>query len=143
MCEDLSKIDINSRKLIDMITKFIGNNESSGEVHTFFPEPPRVSMLSISTPHPKVITKYLNEWLEELLSSSKNIEILAESSLGAITKGDEDLRMRELTSEEEASLEKYTDISVGVMELRRYLNVSLPVYLAFSVFYFSKQLFST
>ena len=138
MCENLSKIDISARRAIEMFSEHVGQ-ESSGEVHSFFPECPRVSMPDISMPQRKAITNSMNGWLEELLSSSRNIEILAERSLG---KGDADLRIREMTSEEEASLKKYAGITDNLMFLRRHLTVSyktLSSSLTFSIF--SKQIF--
>ena len=74
------------------------------------------------------MTKYVNEWLEELLCSSRNIEILAESSLGVIGKGDEDLRMREMTPEEGESLKEYTRVTEGLLAFKRYMNVSYKTF---------------
>jgi hypothetical protein len=138
MCENLSKIDERIRKALEMYNEFIGH-KSSGEVHTFYPELSRVCMPDISMPDQKTIKKSINRWLEELLCSSRNIEILAESSLGVIGKGDDDLRMREMTSEEGASLKKYTNRTQDVvMSLRRTLNVS---YKTFTSFRFLKTTF--
>ena len=81
-------------------------------------------MPEISMPQRKAITNNLNEWLEELLCSSRNIEILAESSLDVIGKGDEDLRMREMTPEEGASLMEYARLTKGIMSFKRFLTVS-------------------
>ena len=81
-------------------------------------------MPEISMPQRKAITNNLNEWLEELLCSSRNIEILAESSLDVIEKGDEDLRMREMTPEEGASLMEYARLTKGIMSFKRFLTVS-------------------
>ena len=132
MTENLSKIKIDSvvKRAIEMF-----NHESSGDVHPFFHECPRVSMPFIS--HRSAIRKSINEWLEDSLRSSRNIEILAEHSLGVIGEGDRDLRMREMTSEEGASLERYADMTRGIMNLKRNLNVSYIFFisgLAFSVF---------
>ena len=99
-------------------------------------------MPDISMPQRQTITDSINDWLEKLLSSSKNIEILAESSLGVIGNGDEDLRIREMAPLEEASLEKYTKITEGIMTLKRYLTVSLQnFYLLLCIFRFSQNLF--
>ena len=123
MTENLSKIKIDSvvKRAIEMF-----NHESSGDVHPFFHECPRVSMPFIS--HRSAIRKSINEWLEDSLRSSRNIEILAEHSLGVIGEGDRDLRMREMTSEEGASLERYADMTRGIMNLKRNLNVSLHIF---------------
>ena len=99
-------------------------------------------MPEISMPQRKAITNNLNEWLEELLCSSRNIEILAESSLDVIGKGDEDLRMREMTPEEGASLMEYARLTKGIMSFKRFLTVSYKTFtscLAFLIF--SKQFF--
>ena len=96
-------------------------------------------MHDISMPQRKPITKHINDWLEELLSSSKNIEILAEASLGVLGKGDEDLRMREMTSEEEESLKMYAESTRRIMGRRLFLNVS---YLLPFIFHFLKTTFS-
>ena len=142
MCENLSRINKRTRKSIETFGEYIGH-ESSGEVNTFFPEYPRVSIPDKFMQR-KAMTKYLNEWLEELLCSSRNIEILAERSLGVIGKGDEDLRMREMTSEERESLKSYTEITEGVISFKRYMNVSCkkichPSYLF--IFRFLKKTF--
>ena len=88
------------------------------------------------------MTKYVNEWLEELLCSSRNIEILAESSLGVIGKGDEDLRMREMTPEEGESLKEYTRVTEGLLAFKRYMNVSYKTFhLLPFIFRFLKTIF--
>lgn len=124
MSENLSKIDIRNRESVKVFDDFCAGHNSSGEVYSFLPPHPQVSISFISLPHRKVITNNMNEWLEGLLSSSRNIEILAESSLDVIEKGDEDLRMREMTSEEGASLRKYTNFTERIMIFKRALNVS-------------------
>jgi hypothetical protein len=97
--------------------------EASGETHSFFiSENPRVSMANISMPQRKTTTNSVNEWLEEFLRSSRNIETLAEHSLDVIGNGDKDLRMREMTSEEGASLKRYTEITGRIMSLKRSLT---------------------
>lgn len=126
MCENLSKIDkIFIREAIERAT----GRESSGDIYPFYKECPRVSMPEISI----VQGMSISEWLEELLRSSSNIEIMARRSLGMIGKGDKDLRMREMTSEEGASLKTYTDITKAVMSLKHGLSVSTSC-LAFSAF---------
>lgn len=135
MCENISKINETSRKAIDMFSEFIGH-ESAEEVYTFSPVNPRVSIPDISIPPPGRITNSIKEWLEELLSSSSNIETLAESSLGVMEKGDEDLRIRELTAEERGSMEKYTELTMSIMFFKRFLKVSCEAFLS-SVFLFA------
>ena len=135
MCENLSKIDINARNLVAFIADLFGHElDSSGEVTSILSECPRISISDVSMPQRKAISIYMSEWLEELLSSSKNIEILAESSLGVIEKGDEDLRMREMTSKERMSLKRYKQITKDIMFFRRNLTVSylLPCFFFFS-----------
>ena len=154
MSENLSKIDEIPRRVIEMTSELIGH-ESSGEVNSFLPEWPRVSIRDISMPNRKTAEKLVTEWLEDLLSSSANIEKLAESSLGVIGNGDEDLRIREMTSEEGASLKKYMEITQMIMHMKRFSTVSFfftfffyPLscpcifFFRFSVFsFFSKHFF--
>jgi len=121
MCENISNINETSKKAIDIFSEFVGR-ESAEEVYTFSPVTPRVSIPDISIPPPGRITNSIKEWLEELLSSSSNIETLAESSLGVMEKGDEDLRIRELTTEEIESMEKYTELTMSIMFFKRFLK---------------------
>ena len=143
MCENLSRIDIRVRKAIEQSVERIGIGlKSSGEVYSFLTECPRVSIPEISLPQQKTIKNSLSGWLEELLRSSRNIEILAERSLGVIGKGDEDLRIREMTSEEEASLKKYAGITATIMLLKRQLMVSYKTSCLLNcIFRFLKTLF--
>ena len=88
--------------------EFFGQEPSlAGEVNSLFPEYPRVSMSDVDMTYRKIIKNPINEWLEDLLCSSGNIEVLAESSLEVM--GDEDLRIREMSPQEETSLNEYTD----------------------------------
>lgn len=120
MSENLDRFN---KDFFDSLSELIGLDFSDdSEVCSFFSERPRVSMLEISTR--KHVTDSINDWLEELLSSSRNIEILAESSLGVIGKGDEDLRMREMALGEGASLKKYTEITEAIIRRKTVLNVS-------------------
>lgn len=133
MCESLSKVDSVTRSAFSMFNESVGH-ESSGEVHTIYSEDPRVSIPDSSMP--LNISPAISEWLEELLCSSKNIEVLANSSLGVIGKGDEDLRMREMASEG-TSLEDYRKSTRLVMLRKNLLNVScifLPLALHFPIF---------
>jgi hypothetical protein len=99
--------------------------EASGETYSFFfSESPRVSVANISMPPRKATTNSVNEWLEEFLRSSRNIETLAERSLDVIGNGDKDLRMREMTTEEGTSLKRYTEITEHIMSFKRCLTVS-------------------
>ena len=120
MSENLSRLDERNRKNIETASR----RNSLNEVFSFFLECPRVSIPDISIPNQKTITNSINEWLEELLRSSGNMEIMAERSLDVIGKGDEDLRMREMTFEEGASLKRYKDITKMVMRSKRHLTVS-------------------
>ncbi|KAF8808730.1 hypothetical protein BYT27DRAFT_7337705 [Phlegmacium glaucopus] len=121
MCENLSKINETSRKAIEMFSQFVGH-ESSDEIYTFPPINPRVSIPDISMSPQNNITNSIKEWLEDLLSSSRNIEILAESSLSSLAKGDEDLRIREMIAEERESMAKYTELTVPIMFSRRLMK---------------------
>jgi len=56
------------------------------------------------------------------LGSSRNIEKLAESSLGVLEKGDEDLRIREMVAEERESMARYTDLTVPIMFSKRLMK---------------------
>ena len=78
----------------------------------------------MSMPHGKTTAKSTKKMFEDFLSSSKNIEILAENSLGRIRKGDEDLRIREMTSEEVASLETYARVTKRIINVKRIMDVS-------------------
>ena len=113
--------------------------ESSGDVHPYLDESPRVSMPFIS--HRSPIRDSINEWLEDLLRSSRNMEILAERSLGVIGDGDRDLRMREMTPEDRASLEKYAVITKDIMHTKKCLDVSHHFYLLPCIFRFLKTFF--
>ena len=119
-----------------MISKFFGQ-DLSGEATSIFPEP-RVSISDNSMP--QNVSDYVNEWLEELLRSSKNIEILADSSLGVLRKGDEDLRMREMASEG-TSLEKYKEYTRPIMGHKKILNVSYGLHLLPCIFPFLKTIY--
>lgn len=142
MWEDLSKVDKSAGDPFKKFSEFVGH-ESSGEVNSIFPQAPtvpRVSMPYVSM-HQKT-AKSIKEWLENYLCSSKNIAKLAESSLGVLDKGDEDLRMREMIPEEVASLKRYGDVTEDVMTVKRYLNVSYETFTSFScIFCFLKTNF--
>lgn len=128
MCENLSRISETSKKAIEMFNEFVGH-ESSDEIYTFPPVNPRVSIPDISM-SPRVNTSNaIKEWLEELLSSSNNIEKLAENSLDVIVKGDEDLRIREMIAEERESMKKYTELTVPIMFSKRFMKVSYEPFL--------------
>jgi hypothetical protein len=103
------------------------------EVTALISEWPRVYMPLISFPK-KTVKNSINEWLEELLCSSKNIEILAENSLGVIGKGDDDLRIREMTKEERNSMKKYTTFFERIYIVKRTLQVSFYFLPFFGVF---------
>jgi len=64
----------------------------------------------------------IHMWLHDLLSSSKNIDILAENSLGVLGKGDDDLRIREMTEEERKSEEKYETIHGAIIFRKKKLH---------------------
>jgi len=123
MCENLSRINESSKKTIEMLSEFVGH-ESSGEIYTFSNITPRVSLPDISMSPQKSITNSIKEWLEELLSSSRNIEKLAESSLGSLVEGDDDLRIRQMIAEERESMERYTELTVPIMFSKRLMKVS-------------------
>lgn len=123
MCENLSRLNETSRKALEMFSEFVGH-ESSDEIYTFPPIHPRVSIPDISMSPQRIISNSIKEWLEELLGSSSNIEKLAESSLGILAKGDEDLRIREMIAEERESMEKYTELTVPIMFSKRFMKVS-------------------
>lgn len=118
-----------------MFSEFVGH-ESSDEIYTFPPINPRVSIPDISMSPQRIISNSIKEWLEELLGSSSNIEKLAESSLGVLAKGDEDLRIREMVAEEREFMEKYTELTVPIMFSKRFMKVSyeppLPSSIVFS-----------
>lgn len=135
MCESLSKIDSRIREVIE---KKLGH-ESSGDIFSIFSECSQVYISDISMPQPKNTTNSIKEWLEGLLRSSGNIEILAERSLGAIGNGDKDLRMREMTSEEGASLKRYKEITESIMGLKTGLTVSYKI--STSCLFFSHNFF--
>lgn len=107
-----------------MFSEFIGH-ESPEEIYAFPPVSTRVSIPDLSMPPRGIISNCIKEWLEELLSSSSNIGTLSESSLDAIKKGDEDLRIREMIAEERDSMAKYTELTVSIMFCKRFLKVSL------------------
>jgi len=121
MCENLSRINETSKKAIEMFSEFVGH-ESTDEIYTFPPVNPRVSIPDISMSPRGNISNSIKEWLEELLSSSSNIKTLAESSLGVLGKGDEDLRIREMIAEERESMEKYTELTVPIMFSKRFMK---------------------
>ena len=137
MCESISKLGEIQRETLRTIFNFFGQ-DLSGEATTFLPEYPRVSISDKSMP--QNVSDSVNEWLEELLCSSRNIEILAESSLGVLRKGDEDLRMREMASEG-TSLEKYKEYTRPIMGHKKILNVSYGLYFLPCIFPFLKQIF--
>ena len=125
MSENLSKIDKKTRQAIETRDKLTFNDhDSSGEVYSGYPQCPRVSMPMISIPN-QTIEKSINEWLAELLCSSENINILAENSLGVLGKGDDDLRMREMTEEEKSSMETYVLLNSAILSAKNVLYVSL------------------
>ena len=129
MFENISKVNKSVKKFMEIWNE----KGSSGDVYSFFTECSRVSMPSASLPNQSSITK----WLEYLLCSSRNIELLAEHSRGVIENGDNDSRMRELTSEEGASLRKYAQLTKILMRLKWGLTVSYKTFtscFAFSVF---------
>lgn len=106
-------------------------HDFSGEVNSFVHQYSRVS-IPYNSMRPNVSVS-IRKWLEELLCSSKNIEVLADSSLGVIGKGDEDLRMRDMALVG-ASLEGYKQITTAAMAQRNLYNVSyefLPLALYF------------
>jgi len=121
MCENLSRLNETSRKALEVFSEFVGH-ESSDEIYTFPPINPRVSIPDISMSPQRIISNSIKEWLEELLGSSSNIEKLAESSLGVLAKGDEDLRIREMIAEERESMEKYTELTVPIMFSKRFMK---------------------
>lgn len=125
MSENLSKIDKKTRQAIETRDKLTFNDhDSSGEVYSGYPQCPRVSMPMISIPN-QTIEKSINDWLAELLCSSENINILAENSLGVLGKGDDDLRMREMTEEEKSSMETYVLLNSAILSAKNVLYVSL------------------
>ena len=122
-------------------TGFIGH-ESSGEAHSFLPKYSRVSTPEIFMPKQESIVNSIDKWMEELRSSPKHMKILAEMSSGVIGKGDDDLRMREMTPEEGEPLMMYAKNTAIIMMLKRIMTVSCETFtscLAFS--YFSKPFF--
>ena len=130
MCESLSKINETSRIAIETYIEYFGN-KLSGEVTSVLSEYTRVSISSISMQ--QNISDSVSKWLEDLLFSSRNIEMLAKSSSGVIGKGDEDLRIREMGSDV-ASFAKYKELTKFVMFQKSFLNVScelLPLALHF------------
>jgi hypothetical protein len=142
MCENLSKINETSRKAMDMFSEIVGH-ESPDEVYIFPPVNQRVDIPDISIPPRAVISNSIKEWLEELLSSSSNIEILAESSSDALEKGDEDLRIRGMIAEERESMKKYTELTVPIMFLKRFLKVSHENLFFLTSFFFFSYLYRT
>ena len=108
-----------------------GFNEES-EVSSIVSNKLRVSMPRISI-NKKTVKNSISEWLEELLSSSKNIEILAKNSLGVIEKGDVDLRMREMTEEEKISMSHYATLTKKILHAKGILNVSFYFFFFFLV----------
>lgn len=109
-----------------------GFNEES-EVSSIVSNKLRVSMPRISI-NKKTVKNSISEWLEELLSSSKNIEILAKNSLGVIEKGDVDLRMREMTEEEKISMSHYATLTKKILHAKGILNVSFYFFFFFCWF---------
>ena len=90
----------------------------------------------------KTTRKSIMKAFEDLLCSSKNMEILAESSLGTIRKGDEDLRIREMSAEEVTSLKGYADITSTVINLKGLVTVSYQTFYLFPcIFRFLKTFF--
>jgi len=121
MCENLSRINEASRRAIEMSSEIFGA-ESSDEIYTFPPVSSRVSIPDVSMSPRGSISNSIQEWLEELLSSSSNIETLADSSLDVIGNGDKDLRIREMLAEDKLSMMEYTELTVSVMFAKRFIK---------------------
>ena len=135
MFENVSKLDKATRATLKAMSKFHGKDE----VNLLGPKYPRVFIPSTSMDQDLSDPAGVSKWLDELLCSSKNIEILAENSLGAIGKGDEDLRMRVMGSE---CLEMYKEATERIIGRKRFLNVSSELYHLTCIYRFLKQIFS-
>lgn len=118
-----------------MFSEFVGH-EYSDEIYTFPPVTPRVSIPDVSMSPRGNVSNSVKEWLDDLLSSSKNIEQLAESSLSEIVKGDGESRIREMNAEEREAMENYTELTVSIMFCKRFLKVSYESKLFFVSFLF-------
>ena len=128
--ENISKASKLVKTHFEESHKLLGH-DFSGEVNSFVPQYSRVS-IPYDSMRPNVSIS-IRKWLEGLLCSSNNIEILADSSLGVIGKGDEDLRMRDMALVG-TSLEEYKHITKNIMSGRNLYNVSyelLPLALYF------------
>jgi hypothetical protein len=128
MSENLFKINRKSKEIIELINKY---HNYSSEVYSVTDRPhecSRTSMPMISTPN-RTVDEAIHRWLGDLLSSSKNIDILADNSLGVLGKGDDDLRIREMTEEERQSVDKYATIHGVIIFRKKKLHVSLLLFL--------------